>query len=83
MTSSPTPPETPAEPPRKPANNSWILTAGGGLIGVYFLVNGALMIRDEHGDGIFALLMAGIVVLVTTLAVFMFKTYRAERAPRD
>lgn len=83
VTSNDDTPQQPAEPARKPLNNSWIFTVGGALIGAYFLINGAFMVRDKHGDGIFALLMAGIIVVVTAVGVLLFRTYRAERATRE
>jgi len=82
VTSNDDAPKPPAEPARKPLNSSWLFTVGGAAIGAYFLISGAFMIRDKHGDGIFTVLMAVIAVLVTVIAVFMFRTYRAERAAR-
>ena len=80
---SPKPLDGPAEAaPRKPLNNSWLFPVAGGLFGVYFLVSGALMIREKHGNGPFALLMAAIVVVVAAIAVPLYRTYRAQRAAR-
>lgn len=81
------PDDHPAEKPpassgRASLNNSWILTAAGGVIGAYFLVSGALTMRDKHGNGVFALLMAVIVLAVGAVAWMLVRQYRAERAAR-
>ncbi|MDR6316089.1 hypothetical protein [Actinoplanes couchii] len=72
MTDSPKPP---AE--KKPSN--WIFPIGGGLVGAYFLIKGAFSVRETQGDVIFALLMAGIVVLLGGLGFVMYRTWRADR----
>ncbi|GLY08154.1 MULTISPECIES: hypothetical protein [Actinoplanes] len=76
--------ETPPEPaPKAPLNASWIFPVGGGVIGLYFLVSGALSVRDKHGDGMFALLMAAIVIVAAVLGTWMLRTWRADRARRE
>lgn len=84
--SSPPPPAGSPRPdgqagpaPRKPLNSSWIFPIGGGLIGAYFLINGALGVRETQGNVVFALLMAGIVVVLGVLGTLLFRSYRAER----
>ncbi|MBG0566403.1 hypothetical protein [Actinoplanes aureus] len=73
---------SPAPAPRKSLNSNWALTVAGGLFGTYYLVSGALLLRDKHGNGVFALLMTGIVLVVGLIAVLLFRSYRAERAAR-
>ncbi|BBH68486.1 hypothetical protein ACTI_51710 [Actinoplanes sp. OR16] len=83
MNDTPQPHDDQPEPaPKKPLINSLLFTALGGLVGVYFLVDGALMVRDKHGNGVFALLMAAIVVIVGVLGTLILKSYLAERAAR-
>ncbi len=78
---SATPPDASPEPAaRKPLNNSWGFPVVGGLFGAYFLVSGALMLREKHGNGVFALLMAGIVVILGVLGGVLYRTWRASRA---
>ncbi|HWS33847.1 MAG TPA: hypothetical protein VN408_14040 [Actinoplanes sp.] len=76
---SPQPADQSGPAPRKPLNSSWIFPIGGGLIGAYFLINGALGVRETQGNVVFALLMAGIVVIVGVLGTLLFRSYRAER----
>lgn len=73
---------TPEPARRKPLNSSWVLTVAAGLFGVYYLVSGALILREKHGNGVFALVMTGIVVVVAVLGGLLLKSYRAERAAR-
>ena len=82
MDDSPKPQDSPAEPPppRKRLTSSWTLTVAAALFGAYYLVSGALILREKHGNGVFALLMAGIVAIVGVVGVLLFKAYRAERA---
>ncbi|MEV0902220.1 hypothetical protein [Actinoplanes sp. NPDC049802] len=82
---SPQPQDAPAgtgpEPAaRKPLNNSWVFTLAGLVAGAYFMIDGAVMLREKHGDGLFALLIAGTVVIVAVIGGFLLKWYLAERA---
>ncbi|MEU4425671.1 hypothetical protein AB0F81_34040 [Actinoplanes sp. NPDC024001] len=67
---------------RKPLSSSWALTVAAGLFGTYYLVSGALTLREKYGNGLFALVMAAIVTVVSVIAVMLVKTYRTERAAR-
>lgn len=67
----------------KSLTNGWIFPIGGGLIGAYFLINGALSVRESQGDLVFALLMAGIVLILAVLGTVMFRTYRSDRESRS
>ncbi|WP_229073318.1 hypothetical protein [Actinoplanes sp. DH11] len=73
----------PEPAPRKPLNSSWGFTVAGGLIGAYFLISGALMVRDKHGNGVFALLMTAVLVLVAVFALLLFRSYQKEKAARE
>jgi hypothetical protein len=70
-------PEPPA--PRKLLNNSWVLTVAACCFATYYLVSGALILREKHGNGVFALVMTGIVAVVGVISVLLFKQFRAER----
>ena len=77
------PAPAPAAPaPRKPLTNGWLFPVLGGLVGAYFLISGALGIRETQGNGVFALLVAGIVVLAGAFAAVMFRSYQKERAAK-
>ncbi|WP_328474960.1 hypothetical protein OHA21_16755 [Actinoplanes sp. NBC_00393] len=76
------PAETPARAPRKLLNNSWVLTVAACCFATYYLVSGALILRDKHGNGWFALIMTGIVAVVGVISVLLFKQFQAERAAR-
>ena len=85
--SRPQPPDSraaasPEPAPRKPLNSSWAFTAAGGLFGAYFLISGALMVREKHGNGVFALLVAGILLAVAAFAGLLLRSSRADRAAR-
>ncbi|RAK35548.1 hypothetical protein B0I29_10921 [Actinoplanes lutulentus] len=70
----------PEEKQRKPFNTGWALPVAGLLFGAYFLVSAALTLREKHGNGLFALLIAGIVIIVGGIGAVLFRTYRAEKA---
>ncbi|MBW6437231.1 hypothetical protein KZ829_26195 [Actinoplanes hulinensis] len=75
----------PAEPEpaaRKPLNSSWVFTLAGLIAGAYFMINGALMLREKQGDGVFALIITGTVVVVAVIGGVLLKSYLAERAAR-
>ncbi|GAA0456640.1 hypothetical protein Aca07nite_51750 [Actinoplanes capillaceus] len=72
----------PEAPARKPLNNSWVFTLAGLIAGAYFMVNGAMMLREKQGDGVFALIIAGTVVVVAVIGGVLLKSYLAERAAR-
>ncbi|MEU4690811.1 hypothetical protein [Actinoplanes sp. NPDC023714] len=73
-----------AEPaPKKPLLNSWIFTALGGAVGAYFLISGALGVREKEGDGVFAILVAGIVVIVAAFAFLMYRSYKSDKAAKN
>ncbi|SDT80919.1 hypothetical protein [Actinoplanes derwentensis] len=82
MTDSSQPPNdsadpTPAPAPRKPRSGNWIFPIGGGVVGAYFLINGALGVRETQGNGVFALMMAGIVILLGVLGTAIYRSYRS------
>ncbi|MBO3743497.1 hypothetical protein [Actinoplanes flavus] len=76
---SPEPRDTGA---RKPLNSSWVFTLAGLVAGAYFMINGAVMLREKHGDGVFALVVAGTVAVVAVIGGVMLRAYLAERAAR-
>ncbi|MBB4751097.1 hypothetical protein [Actinoplanes lobatus] len=84
---SPKPPDTQAKAgpdpaDRKALNSRWVFTLAGLIAGAYFMVNGAMMLREKHGDGVFALIIAGTVVVVGVIGGVMLKSYLTERAAR-
>ncbi|WP_430787880.1 hypothetical protein [Actinoplanes sp. G11-F43] len=72
--------DSPEPAPRKSLTSGWIFPIGGGVIGAYFLINGALSVRESQGNGVFALLMTVIVVFLAVLGTMIYRTYRADRS---
>ena len=69
----------PGRAPRKAFINSWLFPVAGGLCGAYFLISGALMVREKHGNGTFVLLVTGIVALVAVIGVLIHRSTRTKR----